>query len=66
MENDRERRENIASKIREGLRKDYKKLYVQEYTTSWQFERIVRETELGIMDLTNTINQVEAMIKNGK
>lgn len=41
--------------IRKGLIKDFNALYVKEYTTTWEIERLVRETEIGIMSLDNTM-----------
>jgi enoyl reductase-like protein len=57
-----EARERIASILREGLIKDFNKLYVKEYTTTWQVERVIRETEIDIMTLENTINQILALL----
>jgi len=39
--------------IREALKDDFKALYVAEFTTSWEIERIKREIELDIMSLRN-------------
>jgi len=41
--------------LREALKKDFRKLYVKEYTTTWEAERIVRELEIDIMSLDNTL-----------
>lgn len=38
-----------SNELREALKKDWRKLYVKEFTTNWQAERIVRETEIDIM-----------------
>ena len=46
---------DIKEKLVEALRKDFHELYVKEYTTDWQVKRLVRDIELGIMPLTNTL-----------
>lgn len=51
-------KEKIASRIREGLKKDFNKLYVKEFTTTWEIERACREIELDIMSLDNTIQTI--------
>lgn len=45
--------------IKEALKKDFRKLYVKEFTMTWQFERIVRDTEIDIMSLSNLMKLVE-------
>ncbi len=39
--------------IREALKRDFRKLYVKEFTTSWEIERVIRETEIDVMSLDN-------------
>lgn len=46
--------EKKETKLVEALRKDYKELYVKEYTTGWREQRLLRNIELGIMSLRNT------------
>ena len=46
--------EKKETKLVEALRKDYKQLYVKEYTTRWREERFIRNIELGIMSLKNS------------
>jgi hypothetical protein len=46
--------EKKETKLVEALRKDYKQLYVKEYTTRWREERFIRTIELGIMSLKNS------------
>ena len=38
-------------KIREALKKDWRKLYVKEFTTDWAVQRLIRETEIDVMSL---------------
>jgi len=58
-----ELKEKMESRIREGLIKDFNKLYVKEYTTTWEIERVVRETEIDIMSFDNTINNILSLLK---
>jgi hypothetical protein len=44
---------DIEQKIRESLIKDFEALYVKEFTASYQAERIIRRTEIGVMRLDN-------------
>ena len=46
--------EGMTYSLREALKKDFRKLYVPKYTTTWKFERLSREIEIGIMSLENT------------
>lgn len=46
--------EKKETKLVKALRKDYKELYVKEYTTGWREQRLIRNIELGIMSLKNT------------
>jgi len=41
--------------LREALKKDFRKLYVEGYTTTWESERMVREIEIDNMSLSNTL-----------
>jgi len=40
-------------KLREALMRDFRKLYVKEFTTDWEAQRLVREVELSVMSLEN-------------
>ena len=51
--------ERDKTKLVEALRKDYKQLYVKEYTTGWREQRLMRNTELEIMSLKNTEEYIE-------
>jgi len=42
-------------KLRKALREDFRKLYVKEFTTDWQTQRIIRNMEIGVMSLENTL-----------
>jgi len=46
--------EKKETKLVKALRKDFKELYVKEYTTGWREQRFIRNIELGIMSLKNT------------
>nr|MDD5220247.1 hypothetical protein [Candidatus Bipolaricaulis sp.] len=56
-------RKQIAKRIREGLIRDFNKLYVKEFTTTWQIERVCRGTEIDIMSLDNTVDRILSLIK---
>lgn len=51
--------EEEETKLIKALRKDYKELYVKEYTTGWRDQRLMRNIELGIMSLKNTEEYIE-------
>lgn len=40
-------------KIKEALKKDFRKLYVKEFTANWKNTRLVREVEIDVMSLVN-------------
>ena len=42
-----------VKKIKDALKKDFHKLYVKEFTTTWELERLVRDTEIDVMSLDN-------------
>lgn len=42
--------------LREALTKDFNALYVREFTTNWQVDRFLRQIEIKLMSLTNTLN----------
>ena len=46
--------EKKETELVKALRKDFKELYVKEYTTGWREQRFIRNIELGIMSLKNT------------
>lgn len=39
------------SKLKQALKDDFKKLYQPQFTTTWEAERLVRETEIDVMEL---------------
>jgi len=39
--------------IREALKRDFRKLYVKEFTTNWETLRLIREVEIDVMSLDN-------------
>jgi len=45
--------------IRNALKKDFRKLYVKEYTTNWEIERLVREVEIDVMGLDNILSLID-------
>ena len=51
--------------LKEALKKDFRKLYVKEFSTQWEAERLVREVEIDIMDLSNTLALIDDLRKQG-
>ncbi len=43
----------MTEEIREALKKDFRKLYVKEFTTNWETVRLIREVEIDVMSLDN-------------
>ena len=41
-------------KLKSALVKDFKSLYVVEFTTDWYSQRIIRTVEINVMSLENT------------
>lgn len=39
--------------IKEALKKDFRNLYVKDFTTDWEAQRLVRETEIDVMSFKN-------------
>lgn len=58
--------DELEKAIREALKWDFNKLYVKEYTTTWELERISRGIELDIMGLTNILSLIEGEIEQGR
>ena len=50
--------------LRKALKKDFRKVYVKGYTTSWEIERLVRELEIDNMELSNTLKLLEKEAHN--
>jgi len=50
------------NKLSEALKKDYASLYTSGYTTTWKQERILRNTEIDIMDFPNTLALFKAEV----
>jgi hypothetical protein len=48
--------------IEEALRKDFKKLYVKEYTTGWKDQRFIRNIELSIMGFDNLVDFISQLL----
>ena len=46
---------NKETQLREALKKDFRRLYVRQYSTMWEMERTFREVEIDIMDLSETL-----------
>lgn len=51
-----------VEKLRKALMKDFESLYVKEFTTDWKVQRLIRQVEIGLMPLTNTM---ELLKNNG-
>ena len=46
---------NKETELKEALKKDFRKLYVKEFSAFWERERLVREIEIDLMRLRNTL-----------
>ena len=44
--------------IKEALKKDFNELYVKEFSTAWDLERVVRGIEIDIMPFKNLMKLV--------
>lgn len=44
--------------IKEALKEDFNELYVKEFSTAWELERIVRGIEIDIMPFKNLMKLV--------
>lgn len=42
---------STLNNLRKSLKADFKKLYTPQFTTTWEAERLIRETEIDIMSL---------------
>lgn len=49
--------------LKEALKKDFRKLYVREFTTNWEIQRLLREIEIDVMDLDNTLSLFSDKVK---
>jgi hypothetical protein len=47
--------------VKKALKKDFKNLYVQEFTTDWKAQRLLRVMEIDIMSLENTMKLFEVI-----
>lgn len=54
------------SKLREALKRDFHKLYVKQFSTSWEAERFVRDTEIEIMSFDNLEKLLSAHTKQAQ
>lgn len=59
---DEKEKEELNLKLREALKKDFKELYVKEYTIGWKEQRFLRNIELNIMSLENTKKYINGLI----
>ena len=50
--------------LKEALKKDFRKLYVKEFSTMWEMERMVREIEIDIMKLDNVLALFIRVVKD--
>lgn len=48
--------------LREALKKDYRVLYVKQFTTDWEAQRLIRELEIDIMSLENLQSLIQTEI----
>jgi len=44
--------------IKDALKKDFNELYVKEYSTAWEIERMVRGIEIDLMPFKNLMKLV--------
>jgi len=51
------------SELKEALIKDFNALYVKEFTTDWEVQRIIRGAEIVVMDLPHTMKLIEKATK---
>lgn len=51
-------KELTQEQIRDALKKDFNELYVKEYSTTWEAERMIRGIEIDIMSLKNLMKLV--------
>ena len=42
---------STLNNLRKSLKADFKKLYTPQFTTTWEAERLIRETEIDVMEL---------------
>lgn len=45
--------DKLREKIVEALKKDFRNLYVKDFTYTWETERLIRELEIDVMSLEN-------------
>jgi hypothetical protein len=45
----------IIEKLRVALIKDFENLYVQEFTSDWRAQRLIRNLEIGVMSFEHTV-----------
>lgn len=51
-------------KLKEALKKDFNNLYVKEFTTDWEANRIIRGYEIEVMSLSNLEKIIEVLNEN--
>lgn len=50
--------------LKDALKQDFRALYVKEYSTTWETERLIRGIEIDLMPLANTMSLIqEAEVK---
>lgn len=55
---------NTETKLKEALKKDFQKLYVKQFTTNWEAQRLIRETEIDVMSLHNLMYAIDPGYKD--
>jgi len=48
------------NELREAIRKDFHQLLVKEFTADWKIQRIVRDLEIDVISLDNTMQLITA------
>jgi hypothetical protein len=57
-------KKQLELKLRNALMKDFDNLYQREFTTNWEFQRVIRRIEINIMELDNTMKLFERSSKS--
>lgn len=54
--------EKLEQKAQQALKADFHKLYVQQFTTDWEAQRLIRDTEIEIMGLKNLQTLIQSEV----
>lgn len=56
----------LREAIKKAINKDFKELYVKEFTTDWKAQRLVRSLEVGVHTFSNIEKLIQAREKQAK